>query len=62
MEKDLKIILDASFGYCKCSDDTVANFFRKINDEAHKALKHVERHPKLKNHWTQKHYKNYHMN
>ena len=62
MKKDLKTILDASVRYCKHDDDTVADFFRKINNLAYEALKHVERHPKKKDHWTKEHHKNYHMN
>tara|TARA_Y100001934_G_scaffold258484_1_gene328692 strand:+ start:357 stop:515 length:159 start_codon:yes stop_codon:yes gene_type:complete len=45
MKKDLKTILDISFRYCKNSNDHIANFFRKINDTAWQALKHIERHP-----------------
>ena len=43
-------------------DDDLANFFRVINENAYQALKYLERHPDRKEHWTQRHYKNYHMN
>jgi RNA polymerase-binding transcription factor DksA len=61
MKEDLKTILDISYGYCKNSDETIADLFRKINDSAHKALKYAKRHPEKNTHWTEKHYKNYHM-
>jgi hypothetical protein len=62
MKNELNKILDLSYDHCKHDDDDLATFFRAINENAYLALKHLEKHPDTKDHWTQKHYKNYHMN
>jgi len=62
VKENLKKILELSFNYCKHDDDVLAAHFREINTKAHEALKYVERHPDSKEHWTESHYKNYHMN
>ena len=62
MKKDLDTILKISFDYCRHDNNEVADFFRKINSTAYKALKHIERHPQKELHWTEKHRKNYYNN
>ena len=62
MKKDLDTILKISFDYCKYQDDEVADFFRKINDTAYRALKHIEKHPQEDLTQTEKYRKNYYIN
>jgi len=61
VEENLKRILELSYEHCKHSDDVLGAHFREINTSAYKALKHLEKHPSSDKHWTEMHYKNYHM-
>ncbi len=61
MKEELKKIMDLSFPFCKNSDDNLAQYFQKINNLAHDAEVYIRNNGLDKtNHWTNKHYKNYH--
>ena len=61
MKEELKQIMELSFRFCKNDNDRLATYFQKINSLAHEAEVYIDQHGLTEeNHWTERHYKNYH--